>query len=78
MAGVCAILWPLLSGYLLEATTSFRFTLLYTDGKKMVARKSWRDVTLTAFEKVLFAFAFVPLLSGAYIESYGIIQVTGK
>ena len=70
-----AALWEL-SGYLLAATTSFKFTLVCTDGKKVVASKSWRDVTLTRSEMILFALAFVLLLCGAFIESHRIIQLT--
>lgn len=70
-----AALWEL-TAYLLAATTSFKFTLRYTDGKIEVARRSWREVTLTAAEWILFVLAFVLLLCGAFIESYGIIQLT--
>jgi hypothetical protein len=69
-------LWEL-SGYLLAATASFRFTHMYTNGKNDVARRNWRDVFLTTPEKVLFTFAFILLLRGAYIESNGIVQVKG-
>lgn len=65
-----------LSAYLLAATTSFKFTLLYTDGKREVARRSWRDVSLTASERILFLLALILVLCGAFIESYGIIQLT--
>jgi hypothetical protein len=70
-----AALWEL-SAYLLAATTSFKFTLRYTDGTREVARRSWRDVTLTTAEWILFVLAFVLLLCGAFIESHGIIQLT--
>jgi uncharacterized membrane protein SpoIIM required for sporulation len=66
-----------LSAYLLAATVSFKFTLLYTDGKREVDSRSWRDVTLTTSEKILLALAFVLVLCGAFIESYGIVQLTG-
>ena len=69
-------LWEL-SGYLLAATTSFKFTLFFIDGKKVIARRNWRDVILTTTEKILFALSFVLLLCGAFIESYGIIQLAG-
>ena len=69
-------LWEL-SGYLLTATTSFKFTLFFTDGKKVVARRNWRDVILTTTEKILFALSFILLICGAFIESYGIIQLAG-
>jgi hypothetical protein len=69
-------LWEL-SGYLLAATTSFKFTLIFTNGKKEVARRYWRDMTLTTTEKILFALSFVLLMCGAFIESHGIIQLTG-
>jgi hypothetical protein len=66
-----------LSGYLLAAATSYKFTLLYTDGKQVVAQRSWWSVSLTTMEKILFALSFVLLLCGALIESYGIIQLAG-
>jgi hypothetical protein len=66
-----------LSGYLLLASTSFKFTLHYIDGKREVAGKSWRDVSMTASEKILLALAFVFVLCGALIESYGIIALAG-
>jgi hypothetical protein len=64
-----------ISAYLLTATTSFRFTLIYTDGKKVIARKSWRNVIVTTSEKILFALSFFLLIFGAFIESYGIQQL---
>jgi hypothetical protein len=70
-------LWEL-SGYLLTATTSFKFTLIFTDGKKVVARRNWRDVTLTTTEKILFALSFILLICGAFIESYGIDRLAGN
>jgi hypothetical protein len=69
-------LWEL-SGYLLAATTSFKFTLIYTDGKKVIASRNWRDVTMTKTEKILFVLAFVLLMYGAFIESYEIIALAG-
>lgn len=65
-----------LSAYLLAATTSFKFTLLYTDGKREVARRSWMDVSLSMPERILLLLAFALVLCGALIESYGIIQLT--
>ena len=65
------------SAYLLAATTSFKFTLWYSDRKRIVANRSWRDVILPRSEKVFLALAFVLLLCGAFIESYGIIQLAG-
>lgn len=69
-------LWEL-SGYLLAATTSFKFTLIYTDAKRVIASRDWRDVTLTETEKILFALAFILLMCDAFIESYGIIALAG-
>jgi len=68
-------LWEI-SGYLLAATTSFKFTLWYTDGKREVNRRHFRDISLTVMERILFLFAFIFLLCGAFIESYGIIQLS--
>lgn len=66
-----------LSAYLLAAATSFKFTLVYTDGKKVVASRSWRDVKLTRSERFLLVLAFLLVLCGAIVESYGIAQVRG-
>ena len=65
------------SAYLLAATTSFRFTLWYSDGKKIVASRNWRDVTLAMSERILLALAFVLLLCAAFIESHRMIQLSG-
>lgn len=66
-----------LTAYLLAATVSFKFTLIYTDGKREVARRSWRDVSLSMSERILLLLAFALVLCGAIIESYGIMQLTG-
>jgi len=65
------------SAYLLAATTSFKFTLWYSDGRRIVASKHWRDVTLTIPERIILAFAFVLLLCAAFVESYRIVQLSG-
>lgn len=64
------------SAYLLAAVTSFKFTLWYSDRKKIIASREWRGVNLTKSEKAFLILAFVLLFCGAYIESYGIIQLT--
>jgi hypothetical protein len=69
-----AALWEL-SGYLLAAVTSFKFTLAYTDGKKVVASRSWKEIALTKSETILLALAFILLICGAVIEAHGIMQV---
>jgi hypothetical protein len=66
-----------LSAYLLAAVTSFKFTLWYSDGKKVVTSKKWKDVRLTPSEKIIFVLVFVLLFCGAFIESYEIIQIIG-
>lgn len=66
-----------LSAYLLAAVTSFKFTLQYSDGKKIISSKKWKSIKLTTSEKIIFVLAFVLLFWGAFIESYGIIQLTG-
>jgi len=65
------------SAYLLAAVTSFKFTLWYSDGKKIVASRKWKDVKLTRPEKTSLILAFVLLLCAAFVESPGIIQLTG-
>ena len=69
-------LWEL-SGYLLAATTSFKFTFWYTDGKREVGRRLFRDISLSVTEKILFCLAFVFIFCGAFLESYGIIELMG-
>ena len=66
-----------LSAYLLAAVTSFKFTLWYSDGKKIVTSRKWRDVRLNSSEKIIFVLVFVLLFCGALIESYGIAQLAG-
>jgi hypothetical protein len=65
------------SAYLLAATTSFRFMLWYSDGKKIVVSRNWRDVALAMSERIFLALAFVLLLCAAYIESHSMIKLTG-
>lgn len=65
------------SAYLLAATTSFKFTLWYSDGRRIVASRNWRDVTLTTPERIILALAFVLLLCAAFVESYRMIQLSG-
>ena len=66
-----------LSAYLLAAVTSFKFTLWYSDGKKIVTSRKWRDVRLNSSEKIIFVLVFVLLFCGSLIESYGITQLAG-
>lgn len=65
------------SAYLLAAVTSFKFALWHSDGRKIVASRKWKDVKLTRSEKTFLILAFVLLLCAAFVESYGIIQLTG-
>jgi uncharacterized membrane protein SpoIIM required for sporulation len=66
-----------LSAYLLAAATSFKFTLWYSNRKEVTASRAWRDISLTRPEKVFLILAFALLLSAAFVESYGIIHLTG-
>jgi len=65
-----------LSAYLLAAAVSFKFTLWYSDGKRIIKSKRLKDIKLTASEKVIFILVFVLLFYSAFIESYRIIQLT--
>ncbi len=65
-----------LSAYLLAAAVSFKFTLWYSDGKKIIKSKKWKDIKLTISEKIIFILVFVLLFCSASIESYRIIQLT--
>jgi len=65
------------SAYLLAAATSFKFTLWYSNRKKIVASRAWRDTNLTGPERVFLMLAFVLLFCAAFVESCGIIHLTG-
>jgi uncharacterized membrane protein SpoIIM required for sporulation len=63
------------SCYLLLAVGSFRFTRWYSDGKKIVRSRSWKEIELSIPEKVLFVVGFAILFIAALVESRGIIQI---
>jgi len=64
-----------ISAYLLAAAVSFRFALWYSDGKKIIKSKKWKDIKLAASEKIIFILIFVLLFCSAFIESCRIIQL---
>lgn len=66
-----------LSAYLLAAAVSFKFTLWYSDGKRIIKSKNLRDIKLSISEKIIFILVFVLLFCSAFIESYRIIQLIG-
>ena len=66
------------SGYLLLAVTSFRFTLWYSDRKKIIRSRSWSEVNLTTIEKVIFILGFALLFIAAIVESQAIVQITNS
>jgi len=57
------------SAYLLAAVASFRFTLWYSDRRRITASRSWHDIRLGGHEKVSLVLAFLLLLCAAYVES---------
>ena len=65
------------SAYLLAAVASFKFTLWYSDGRRIVSSRKWKDVNLTRSEKTFLILVFVLLLCAAHVESHGITQLTG-
>jgi hypothetical protein len=65
------------SAYLLVAVVSFKFTLWYSDGRKIIASRNWKDISLGRSEKALLVLAFALLLCAAFVESYGIVHLTG-
>lgn len=65
------------SAYLLAAVTSFKFTLWYSNRKEIVASRTWKDVNLTRSEKIFLILTFVLLLCAGFVESDGIIHLTG-
>lgn len=65
-----------MSAYLMAAVVSFKFTIWYSNGRKIVASRKWRNIKLSSPELGVLALAFALLFRGALIESYGIIQVS--
>jgi hypothetical protein len=65
------------SAYLLVAVVSFGFTLWYSDGRKIIASRDWKDISLGRSEKALLVLAFALLLCAAFVESSGIIRLPG-
>lgn len=65
------------SAYILAATTSFKITLWYSDRKKVIETRRWKDVSLSRPEAILLVVALVLLLCAALVESRAIIQVAG-
>lgn len=65
------------SGYLLIAVTTFRSTLWYSDRRRIVRSRSWREIELLAAEKLLLALGFVVLFIAALVESRAILQLAG-
>lgn len=63
------------SAYILVAATSYKLTLWYSDGKKIIRSRRPREIELGRAERVLFALAFGLLIGAALIESYGIAQL---
>jgi len=66
------------SAYLLAAVVSFRFTLWYSDGRRITASRDWHDIKLTGPEKAFLTLAFLLLLCAAYIESLALGRVAGE
>ena len=66
-----------ISAYILAAVTSYKFTLWYSDGRRVIRSRRREDIKLDRSEKVFLVLAFVLLFCGAIIESYGIVQFVG-
>jgi hypothetical protein len=65
------------SAYLLVSVISFKFTIWFSDRKRIIASRALKDIRLTLLEKILFVLAFFLLLCAAFIESLGIISLSG-
>jgi hypothetical protein len=63
--------------YLLVAAVSYKFTLWYSDGKKIVLSKKLKDIKLYKAEKIILIIAFILLFLGALLESYWIVNSIG-
>ena len=63
------------SAYLLAAVTSYKFTLWCSDRKRIVASRTWQEVSMTGLERALSALAFGLLLCGAFVESYALVHL---
>jgi len=67
-------LWEM-SGQLFILCATVHISLLITDGKE-TTRKSWKTITLSKQEIIVFGLGLVLMLAGAFIESYAIINLT--
>ena len=65
-----------LSAYLLAAAASFKATLWFSDGKRIVRSLKPRELQLTRAEKGVLVCAIVLLCCAALIESRSILQLS--
>jgi hypothetical protein len=63
-----------LTAYLLVAAVAYRLTLWYSDGKKIIASRKFKEIKLAKAEKVIFVLGLVVLIGAAFTESYRIIH----
>jgi len=64
-------------GYLLIAVTSSRLVLWYSDGRRIVRSRAWKDIVTPPIEKVLLAGGFAMLLVAAGVEAAAIARLAG-
>jgi len=60
--------------YLFITSVSYKFTLWYSDGKKILSSRKLWEIQLSKNEKIILACAFFLLFLSAFIESYWIGQ----
>ena len=61
--------------YLFITSVSYKFTLWYSDGKKILSSRKLRDIQLNKNEKIILVCAFLLLVLSAFIESYWIVDM---
>lgn len=68
-----AALWEM-SGQLFILCATVTISLIITDGKE-TTRKSWKTIKLSKQEIFAFGIGLILMLTGAFIESYSILQL---
>ncbi len=64
-----------ISAYLLAAAVSYRFTLWYSDRKKVVRSRKREEIKLAKSEWLCLVLVILLLICAAFIETYNIIQL---
>ncbi|MCP4178311.1 MAG: hypothetical protein GY756_11135 [bacterium] len=65
-----------ITAYIFIAAASYNFTLLFSNGKRIIKAKKIRELVIDKFDILIIILAVVLLLCSAFIESYNIINIS--